>query len=140
MVKNASASQRGGNSNQIQSHGYKSQKKDRPFSTHCNFSSHTIDKCYKLHGYPPRYKQKQQSKLGNQQVSATVNQISNSSQPSVEAKHSPSGNFLQTLNPSQYQQLINLLTTHLTTSSNHTKPTISSSTSYSRGICLCVSL
>ena len=73
MVKNASAGQCGGNSNKIQSHGYKGQKKDRPFCTHYNFSGHTIDRYYKLHGYPPGYKQKQQSKPGNEQVSAMVN-------------------------------------------------------------------
>ena len=29
-------------------------KKDRPFYTHCNYHGHTIEKCYKLQGYPPR--------------------------------------------------------------------------------------
>ena len=33
-------------------------KKERPFCTHCNMSGHTIEKCYKLHGYPPGYKPK----------------------------------------------------------------------------------
>ncbi|XP_041001582.1 uncharacterized protein LOC121247272 [Juglans microcarpa x Juglans regia] len=31
-------------------------RKDRPHCTHCGLSRHTIDKCYKIHGYPPRYK------------------------------------------------------------------------------------
>ncbi|KAL6342166.1 hypothetical protein AAG906_004486 [Vitis piasezkii] len=35
--------------------GYKGQKKDRPFCTHCNFHCHTIDKCYKIHGYSPAF-------------------------------------------------------------------------------------
>lgn len=34
----------------------KSQKKDCPIYTYCGLTSHTIDKCYKLHGYPPGYK------------------------------------------------------------------------------------
>ena len=34
------------------------QKKERSFYTHCNFPGHTIEKCYKIHGYPPRYKAK----------------------------------------------------------------------------------
>lgn len=38
-------------------HG-RSQKKDRPICTYCGYGGHTIDKCYKLHGYPPRYKSK----------------------------------------------------------------------------------
>ena len=33
-------------------------KKERPFCTHCNMSGHTVEKCYKLHGYPPGYKPK----------------------------------------------------------------------------------
>ncbi|XP_024030943.1 uncharacterized protein LOC112094408 [Morus notabilis] len=33
------------------------QKNDRPFYTHCNDHGHTIEKCYKLHGYPLGFKQ-----------------------------------------------------------------------------------
>ena len=36
---------------------YKS-KKDKPYCTHCGMLGHTIDKCYKIHGYPPSYKPK----------------------------------------------------------------------------------
>ncbi|XP_073024419.1 uncharacterized protein [Primulina eburnea] len=35
---------------------------DRPICSHCHFPNHNVDKCYKLHGYPPshpKYKQKQ---------------------------------------------------------------------------------
>lgn len=32
--------------------------KEWPFCTHCNILGHTVDKCYKLHGYVPGYKQK----------------------------------------------------------------------------------
>ena len=32
------------------------QKKERPFCTHCNFHGHTIERCYKIHGYPPGHK------------------------------------------------------------------------------------
>ena len=39
--------------------GNKNQKKDRPFCTHCNYHGHTIDKCYKIHGYPPGFRQRQ---------------------------------------------------------------------------------
>ncbi|XP_022154608.1 uncharacterized protein LOC111021831 [Momordica charantia] len=31
-------------------------KKERPFCTHCGLFGHTIDRCYKLHGYPPGYR------------------------------------------------------------------------------------
>ena len=33
-------------------------KKERPLCTHCNMLGYTVDNCYKLHGYPPSYKQK----------------------------------------------------------------------------------
>ncbi|CAL1387813.1 unnamed protein product [Linum trigynum] len=31
---------------------------NRPFCTHCHSYGHTVDKCYKLHGFPPGYKGK----------------------------------------------------------------------------------
>jgi hypothetical protein len=31
-------------------------RKDRPACTHCGVAVHTVDKCYKQHGYPPRFK------------------------------------------------------------------------------------
>lgn len=33
-------------------------KKDRPMCTHCKMLGHSIDKCYKLHGYPHGFKPK----------------------------------------------------------------------------------
>ena len=35
--------------------------KERPLCTHCGKLGHTIDKCYKLHGFPPGYKFKNKS-------------------------------------------------------------------------------
>jgi hypothetical protein len=31
-------------------------RKERPLCTHCGLLGHLVDKCYKLHGYPPGYK------------------------------------------------------------------------------------
>ena len=31
-------------------------RKDRPIFSHCGVVGHTIEKCYKVHGYPPRFK------------------------------------------------------------------------------------
>ncbi|KAL5570946.1 hypothetical protein UlMin_020543 [Ulmus minor] len=33
-------------------------KKDKPYCTHCGMLGHTIEKCYKVHGYLPGYKPK----------------------------------------------------------------------------------
>ena len=37
----------------------KNQRKDRPLCAHCKIPGHTIDKCYKLHGYPHGFKPRQ---------------------------------------------------------------------------------
>ena len=44
-------------------------KKERPLCTHCNMLGHTVDKCYKLHGYPPGYKHKGKPNFNANQVS-----------------------------------------------------------------------
>ena len=84
---NSSVKQSGGYKPQVTSSGsqyggYKGPKKDRPFCTHCNILGHIIEKCYKIHGYPPGYipcyKQKQKSQYAN----AMVNQLSNLATPS----------------------------------------------------------
>ena len=31
---------------------------ERPICTHCRLTGHTVDRCYKLHGFPPGYKPK----------------------------------------------------------------------------------
>jgi len=33
-------------------------KKYKIVCTNCGFFGHTMDKCYKIHGYPPRFKPK----------------------------------------------------------------------------------
>jgi hypothetical protein len=45
-------------------------KKERPLCSHCGITGHTVDKCYKLHGYPPGYKFKNKMHSANQ-TSAT---------------------------------------------------------------------
>ncbi|KAJ1433442.1 Zinc finger, CCHC-type superfamily [Sesbania bispinosa] len=42
----------------------KNGKKDRPTCTHCGLLGHTIDKCYKIHGYPPGHP-KSKNKVSN---------------------------------------------------------------------------
>ena len=32
--------------------------KEKPTCSHCGLRGHTMEKCYKLHGYPPGYKTK----------------------------------------------------------------------------------
>lgn len=52
-------------------------RKERPFCTHCNMLGHIVDKCYKIHGYPPGYRAKGKSCSSANQVSI-VAPVSNS--------------------------------------------------------------
>uniref|UniRef100_A0A7N2LFG1 Retrovirus-related Pol polyprotein from transposon RE2 n=1 Tax=Quercus lobata TaxID=97700 RepID=A0A7N2LFG1_QUELO len=59
-------SYQGGNHNYHQggNHGHqggKRGKKERPICIYCGIVGHVVDKCYKLHGYPPGYKPKGKS-------------------------------------------------------------------------------
>ena len=40
--------------------------KDRPVCTHCGKTGHTVDKCYKLHGFPPGFKFKNKPYMAHQ--------------------------------------------------------------------------
>ena len=42
------------------------------FCTHCNMTGHTVDKCYKLHGYPLGYKPKGKPNANANQVSSKL--------------------------------------------------------------------
>lgn len=48
-------------------------KKEMPICSHCGIQGHIIDKCYKLHGYPPGYKPKGKSSSANQVSNFTEN-------------------------------------------------------------------
>ncbi|KAA8536893.1 hypothetical protein F0562_029371 [Nyssa sinensis] len=68
------------NSNPRNSGTYKGQKKERPFCTHCQYHGHTVEKCYKIHGYPPGFQPRQRDNHSYSNNQAIVNQVSN--QPS----------------------------------------------------------
>ena len=40
--------------------------KERPLYTHCGKLGHTVNKCYKLHGFPPGYKFKNKNVMAHQ--------------------------------------------------------------------------
>ena len=41
-------------------------KRERPVCSHCGILGHVVDKFYKIHGYPPGYKNKGKGHLANQ--------------------------------------------------------------------------
>ena len=72
VKKNSPDAYKSGNYN---AGNYKGQKKERPFCTHCNYPGHTVEKCYKLHGYPPGYKS---NAARSKSTNTAVAQVSNS--------------------------------------------------------------
>lgn len=73
----------------------------RPSCTHCNIKGHTVDKCYKLHGYPPGYKFRNSN---SQNLDTT---------PKAEANVVSQSDFFSSLNPTQYTQLMDMLNSHI---------------------------
>jgi hypothetical protein len=62
--------------NNKQSQYYK-RDNNKPTCSHRGFKGHTMEKCYKLYGYPPGFQKKSKSV-------ATVNQVSGPTSASVE--------------------------------------------------------
>ncbi|XP_016199632.1 uncharacterized protein LOC107640636 [Arachis ipaensis] len=80
---------------QSQGHDRGMMKKDRPLVSHCEILGHTIDKCSKIHGYPPNFGKGKNTK-------PSVHHIS-TSQSNSDAQINPN------LTPTQVQQLLTLL-------------------------------
>lgn len=79
----------------------------RPICSHCRIKGHVIDKCYKLHGYPPGYR-------SNNRTNAVSNGNTTSS--------SKQSAFFASLNNDQYTHLMWMLQTHLSEVTNAAKP------------------
>ena len=87
--------------------------KERPLCTHCGKLGHTIDKCYKLHGFPLGYKFKNKS-MAHLVSFATLDQPHNHMVMPLQ-EGVPGHNAVTTHAPSftldQYQQLLALIGT-----------------------------
>ncbi|XP_062109538.1 uncharacterized protein LOC133821021 [Humulus lupulus] len=81
-------------------------RRNRPFCSHCNMLGHTIERCYKIHGYPPGYHKP------NKTPEATANQIQTNDSANIPSADNHT--ILPQLTTSQYQQLLNLLGTQQT--------------------------
>ncbi|XP_012851790.1 PREDICTED: uncharacterized protein LOC105971482 [Erythranthe guttata] len=96
--------------NQFYNPGLK--KRERSFCTHCNMQGHTVEKCYKLHGYPPSYKQKSRFSSHANQFSGFDTPLDLHSSDSGVSSHHMDG-YLQTMTPSQCQQFMNMFSSHM---------------------------
>uniref|UniRef100_A0A803PGX4 Uncharacterized protein n=1 Tax=Cannabis sativa TaxID=3483 RepID=A0A803PGX4_CANSA len=77
------------------------QKRNMPFDTHCNIHGHIVEKCYKIHGYPPGYNKNNKGK------DVVANQVQTSNDTGVATGDGTT--LLPQLISTQYQQLLNLL-------------------------------
>lgn len=74
----------------VVTHKSKAQKKDHPICSHCGITGYTVDKCFKIHGYPLGYKFKEKNS------SHAANQIATN-----EVPYAPEASV--TVPASQYQ-------------------------------------
>ena len=128
-----SGSNRLGNTNS----GGPNSRGGRPFCTYCNFPGHVVERCYKLHGYPPGYRQKSKPNSANSSHTM-VNKISNDDN-AHDASKAMSNTLLQNRNTEQCQQLMSLLSNHLSSAAHISDSTATPSTSYTSGICSSIS-
>ena len=65
-IESTALAMKGSNSTFILSGGKNSKGKDRPVCTHCGKLGHTVEKCFKLHGFPFGFKPKGKTSMVNQ--------------------------------------------------------------------------
>ncbi|XP_068661756.1 uncharacterized protein [Aristolochia californica] len=87
----------------------------RPVCSHCSIPGHTVEKCFKLHGYPPGYRSK--SRSSNSSTSSNFSANHYASVNNVVAESSIS--LALPFTPEQCQQLLALLHTQSSNSSSH---------------------
>ncbi|XP_074324171.1 uncharacterized protein LOC141661088 [Apium graveolens] len=78
------------------------------YCTHCQISGHSLERCFKVHGYPPGFKFKEKKVAAISQ-----NQLSDSSSNTTDP----------VISREQYNQLIQLLNNHRVNSNNDTVST-----------------
>lgn len=135
---------RGANRGASTTNRFSNKPRDRPFCTVCQMHGHTIDTCYKIHGYPPGYQPRPKPSPISQP--AVVNQISNQSLPPAasvktsNANHnstsSAPNNFFNSLDKTQYDQLMSLFASHLSVMDQSTVSSDDPGASHSTGTCL----
>ncbi|RVW31674.1 Retrovirus-related Pol polyprotein from transposon RE2 [Vitis vinifera] len=92
-------------------------RKDRPLCTHCNILGHTVDRCYKIHGYPPGFRNRPNFKPNgsrpNQMLpnSLHTNQLTLIDGSTASASPPP-------LTHDQHNQLLALLSLHSSSGSS----------------------
>lgn len=110
-----------GQTNSATINSHKVFPKKRPYCTKCQIHGLTIDKCYRIHGYPPGYRRFNRSPSHPMAVSQTnitphthVNQVYALPHNTPSVSHATTvGSFFETLNADQCQQLMMILFTQM---------------------------
>ena len=97
-------------------------KKERRLCTHCNMLGHTVDKCYKLHGYPPRFKHKGKP-------NSNANQVSYPQGQAVEVPSNTSAQY--PISKARCEQLLALFNSGIDQGTNHHVANVSTSVAVS---------
>ncbi|GAB4845269.1 hypothetical protein Ancab_040124 [Ancistrocladus abbreviatus] len=85
-----------------------SKSSKKPVCSHCNIPGHTVEQCYKKHGYPPGHKGKFKNASGNQPVQRLVNAVHEGA-PEQPLSTQPAVVSNAVFTPEQYTQLLALL-------------------------------
>lgn len=123
-------------------------QKERPYCTRCQINGHTIDTCYRIHGYPSGYKYKSKPKFENHHTSGSASYprtnpptvVVNNVAGSIVLESKSDVNFFQTLTPDQHTQLMKMFIIHLSTPSLDSHTPDRASSSFTTCICLSASL
>ncbi|XP_073037030.1 uncharacterized protein [Primulina eburnea] len=87
-------------------------RNDKLICSHCHYTGHTVDKCYKLHGFPPGHPRFQQ-----QQPRGHINAINaphdGVNVPYADISNQSTSQLGDSLTPNQCQQLLTFLTAQL---------------------------
>lgn len=116
--------------------------KGRPFCTNCNIPGHTLETCYKIHGFPPGYKMR--GKINYKHSNVPVNQVSGQHRLSTNEQSSNDqyvsvSQPLQSFDKCQMEQLMNLFIKQLSSSATKEESTTAVDSVVS-GICSSVSV
>lgn len=85
-------------------HSATQQHSNRPLCSHCGFSGHTVDECYKIHGYPSRFKSKRLT--SDKQSTAAKPLVANMSLNEAHTNDSSFTGLMNNLSKDQIQGVI----------------------------------
>ena len=95
----------------------KHQKRDQPICTYCKIHGHTVDMCYKLHGFPLGYKPKIKGQVNVVGINSIEAQNSGTS-IGPQGSGKPREFSVSSLSVDQCDQLIGMLSTRLVASTS----------------------